>query len=146
MSSSALAAVSPYQRLDDYRLEERTAQDSIATVISLHLYGRHADEIPIEQRIRVEGAAFRALRSPQAPWMQDALARAYRALDVAMGEAMGALYAQQTKERRMFLAVIAVQAVVGAFISTLELSNPFQGAGDALRVYDSADAAAREVR
>lgn len=138
--------LNPLTRLDDYRTDEKSGTDSIADAVALHIYGRHYDDLPRELRIRVEGAARRALRSPLGPWMQEALTRAYRALDQAMRDEMGALYAQQSKERRQFLAVIAVQSVLSACLSVFELENPFEGNGQALRIYDAAAAEIRGVK
>lgn len=138
--------VSPYHRLDELRREERYAHHQVADTVALWLYGRSSDDLPASVRTRVEGAALRALRAPQGAWMAVALQRAHVALDEAMAQEMGPVYRMQAPAARQAQARIAVQIVVAAFIGTLELSNPFDGAGDALKVYDAADAAQREVR
>lgn len=142
----AVTALAPHQRLDDFRLSERCAQDQVAEAISLHLYSRHYDDLPRELRSRVEGAALRAVRSPQTAWVETAMVRAHQTLDRAMAHEMGLSYAQQSVARRQALASIGVQAVLGALIAVFELENPFTGPGDALRVYDAAAAAQQEVR
>jgi hypothetical protein len=125
-------------RLDGYRLEERCAQDIVAEAIARKVYCRHYDELPRDLRIRVEGSALRAIRAPQSAWMREALTRAHLNLDRAMRDEMGAVYASQKPERRLALSVMAVQAVIAALIGTLEVAEPFEGPGDALRTYDAA--------
>lgn len=146
MTPAATAAPTAHERLDNYRLDERCAADQIAEVISLHLYGKHYDEIPRDQRAKVEGAALHAIRAAQLTWNSEASARAIVALDQAMCSEMGLPYAGQPLVRRQQLALIGATVVQAALTGTLDLSNPFNGPGEALRVYDAAAAQAQEVR
>lgn len=137
---------SPLARLDDLRREERCGVDAVAEAISLSLYAKHCDEIKDRAvRNRIEGAARRAIRSPQGAWMALALRRAHVALDTVMAHEMGPLYRMQAPEARQSQARIAVQVVIAALIGALELENPFEGA-EGLAVYDAAAAAAKEVK
>lgn len=137
---------SPQQRLDDLRLEERCAVDAIAQSISRSLYGKDYDRLRPANRIRVEGAARRALRTPQGVWIAEATRKAHLALERAMAQEMGPVFQMQAPEARQAQARIGVQAVLSALISVLELQNPFNGDGEALPIYEAAVAAAREVR
>jgi len=49
-----LSAPTALDRLDDFRREERCAQDLIAEVISERLYGRHYDKVPAPVQARIE--------------------------------------------------------------------------------------------
>lgn len=135
-----------HQRLRDFRLDERCGVDTVAQAISRHLYGRSYDDLPASVRVRVEGAALRAVRSPQGAWMAEALKRAHLNLDRAMAQEMGPIYQMQAPAARQAQVRIAVQIVVSALLSVLEVEFPFSGAGEALPVYVAADAAAREVK
>lgn len=146
MDHRLAVSLSPLDRLDDIRADEKCGHDVIAEAISQHLYGRSYDTLPQANRTSVERAALRAIRGPQTAWMREALTRAYANLDRAMAAEMGMGYAQQTKERRMALAYIGVEAVLAAFVGTLEIDNPFDGPGDVLRVYDAAQLEAKGIR
>lgn len=137
---------SVYERLDDFRKDERCGHDLVADAISLHLYGKHADELPREVRSRVERSALRALRGAQPAWQGEALKRAVLTHDRAMVEEMGRAYAGQAPERRKALAYIAVHVVQAAFVGALEISDPFDGPGQAIKVYEAAQSDIREVK
>lgn len=139
-------AISPLDRLDDYRKEERCITDTIANTISLHLYGKHYDQLPHAERRRVEMAALHAIRASQLTWNQYAAERAWKALDDAMCQELGMAYAAQPLERRKTLARIGAVVVQQALCNALDLANPFVGNGDALRVYEAADAAVKDVQ
>jgi hypothetical protein len=141
-----LSAPTALDRLDDFRRQERCAQDLIAEVISEHLYGRHYDKVPAAVTARIEAAALRAYRSVQPPWIIEAHQRAVRTLDQAMASAMGLPYASQSHQRRSELARIGVQTVMAAFVGTFELANPFEGPVDALRIYAAAERHVKEVK
>lgn len=136
---------SPQSRLDDFRLDERCAVDGIADAISFYLYGKAYDRLPVSVRTRVEGAALRAVRAPQAAWTSAAWMRAHKALDHAMTEAMGPVFAMQAPAARQALARIGVASVLSALTGVFEVAEPFE-IGDALQIYDAATAAQREVR
>lgn len=135
-----------FTRLDDLTREERCGQAAVAEAISLHLYGKHYDELPPSVRARVEGAALRALRSPQGAWQSEALKRAHLNLDRAIAQEMGPTFGMLAPLQRQALARVGVQAVLAALLGVFEVSHPFNGSGDALKVYEAAAAAAQEVR
>lgn len=132
-------------RLDEFRLDERCAVDALATEISRHLYNRHYDQLPRSLRVKVEGAALRAIRSPQLAWNREAWLKAYGALEDAMRREMGADFAQMPAARRATLAHLGAQAVLTALVSIFEVEQPFEDVSQALRVYDTARAQAREA-
>jgi hypothetical protein len=122
-------------KLDERRRDERCVQDQIAEILSGHLYGKHYDELPADARIAVEGAAMRAIRAVQPAWRRVALERARTALSDALRAEMGRDFAGYSDNRREALAIIGARAVLSAQIGIYEVADPFDGPGEALRIY-----------
>lgn len=137
----------PLDRYDSFRLFERCVVDQIAEIVSQHLYTRSYDRLPLSERVLVEGAALRAVRMAQAPWRAEAFKRATQALDRALAQSMGlASYALLSDADRIARARIGVQAVLSAQLGVLEVSDPFDGPGEAIRIYTAAEAEAKEIK
>src|SRR5207253_4814957 len=101
---------------------------------------------PALRRARVERAALRAVRSAQMAWDAESTKYSIVRLDRAMAVEMGMTYAAQAIIRRQSLALIGVSAVECAQASVLEIEHPFDGPGDALKVYDKAAEDVRRIR
>lgn len=133
------------ERLDDYVEAEKNGADLVAIEISKHLYGRPYDELPPANRRRVEAMAVHAIRGSQLTWNTLAAERATAALDQAMCRELGMPYAGQPFERRRRLAIIGMQIVDAGLRGVLDLEHPFDGPGQALKVYDKAEEECRQV-
>lgn len=134
------------ERYDSYRLHERCIADYLAEILSQHLYTKSYDRLPTPERMAVEGSALRAVRMAQGPWRNEAYRRATLALERALTQEMGATFASLPATGRTVLARIGARAVFGALIGVLEVGDPFDGPGDAMRIYQAAEEEAKDIR
>lgn len=149
-----MAAIHPFtpkpdptlEQYDNHRLYERCVVDQIAEIVSQHLYTKSYDRLPAPARVLVEGAALRAVRVAQAPWRAEAHRRATVALEHALAVDMGAAFAALSPADRTARARNGVRAVLGALVGVLEVGDPFEGPGDAMRIYHAAEQEAKELR